>query len=805
MLSMLASLRHALRGLRRTPSFSIPAILVLAVGIGASVAVYGVVDAILFRPLDIPDADRVATICETNPAAGDYCSVSTPDLVDWARAGGVFDAIGAARTESMALRTARGAAGVNVGIAMPGFLRAVGASVARGRMLVDADGPPAGDGRTVVVSDEFWRSELGGAPDVLGRTIVLDGKRYAVVGVLRPGTAIPRLGGVRVWMPLPWDPATPANRDWRGFVAAAHLAPGVSMARAQARLRATQVALAAAYPDAVRGWGVDVHGMRELIVRGARPLLLAFLAAVALVLLLVCANVAGLLLARATAREREMAVRFALGAGRGRLVGQLLVESVVLSVLGGALGALLAGWGVDAFRALAPADIPRLDEVAVDGRLLLAAAALSLGAGVLVGLLPALSLGTPRTAQVFRAGRGSSADRRTRAARRALVAGQLALALVLVTSAGLLLRSFSNMLDWRPGFDTDHLLTFWTVASPGKYPQPAQALGFYDRVGAALRAQPAVRSVGTVSAGPLFGGGDGRTPILVAGRGWTRQEAPRVAWYDAGPDYFPTLGLPLLRGRLFGPDDDAGSPTVVVINHAMAERYWPGRDPIGATLSLPELDSVPTVRVVGVVGDVKPFLPDAPTEPELYFSNRQRTRFATYFVVRTDGDPAALAPAVRAALAGVDPDAEASHLGTMRSHIGGQLVRPRFEMLLAAVFAAIALLLGIIGVYGVIAYTIEARASEIGVRLALGATPAGVILWVLGDAGRMIAAGCLAGLGGALLFGRLLAGMIHGVSGHDPAVLLGAAGLLTLGALAAALRPALRAGRLDPMVTLRNE
>ncbi len=789
----------------RSPGFALPAILVLALGIGASVAVFSVVDHILFRPLPIRDSGRVVTLCETGPRSGDYCAVATPNLVEWARSSPSIEVMGAARTESMALRTAAGARGVTVGIAMPGFLRALAIAPERGRMLAAADGPPDGDGRVAVVSHEFWSRELGGDPDVLGRTLVLDGDSYRVIGVLPRGTSVPRLEHAQLWIPLPWDPATAQYRNWRGFASAARLAPGVSVEQARAELRRAESALAAAYPDAVRGWSVDVHPMRAYLVRSARPLLLALLCAVALVLLLACSTVSGLVLARAVGRRRDMAVRFALGAGRGRVASGLVVEGLALAVLGGGAGALLAVWGVHVLRALAPAGIPRLDRVAVDGRVLLVAGLVTVVTGLAVGLLPAMRLREQNLAHLFRGARGTSVDRKTRRSRRVLVAGQLALALVLVTGSGLLLRSFTNLLDWRPGFDTEHLLTFWTFASTGKYPEPPQVLSLYRRIDARLEGLPGVRSVGTVSAGPLFGGGDGLTPLLVQGRGWTRDQAPGVAWYDAGPNYFSTLGQPLLRGRTFRESDDTGSPTVAVIDRAMASRFWPDGDPVGATLALPELDGAPTVRVVGVVADVQPFLPDRAIEPEIYLSNRQRTRWATYFVIRTDGDPAALAPAVRRALAGIDPDLEASHLGTMRAHIDAQLVQPRFEMLVVSMFAVVAMLLAVLGLYGLIAYTTRARAGEIGMRLALGASPRRVVLWVLGDAAGMIAVGGLAGIAGGLLFARALRGTLHGVPTEDPVTFATAVVVLGTCALLAALRPAVQAGRVDPMKALREE
>lgn len=801
----MSDLRSALRRLRRRPGFTATAILTLALGIGATVAVFSVVDHVLLEPLPISHSDRVVTICETNPRTSDYCSVATPNLVDWSRAGKAFEVMGAARTESMALRTSGGARGVSVGIAMPGFLRAVGAAVERGRMLEDQDGPPTGDGKVALVTSQFWQNELGGEKDIIGRTLILDGERYVVIGVLSAESVVPRLDYAGLWVPLPWDPATPENRDWRGFVAAARLKPGFTVEEAQSELRSTESALATIHPEALDGWSVDVQRMRDYVVRGSRAPLFTFLAAVGLVLLLVCANISSLMLAHATSMQREMAVRFALGAGRRRLMRQHLADSLLLSLIGGGGGVLVAIWGVRLFRLLAPPGIPRLNEISVDARALLVTLGISVSAGLVMGLVPAIRIRELRLGEIFRGGRSPSVDRSTHRFRRWLVVGQLALGLVLVSSAGLLLHSFNNLLGWQPGFDTDHLVTFWTVASPGKYPQAAQALDVYRRISMALEAQPGVRAVGTVSAGPLFGGGDGLTPFLIAGRGWRRDAAPGVAWYDAGPNYFPTLGLPLLRGRLFEESDRADGPTVVVINQAMARHYWQDQNPIGSTISFPELDGAPAARVIGVVADIKPFLPEHEAPAEVYFSNRQRTRWATYFVVRTDGDTAALLPAIRRNLQGIDPDLEASQLGTMEDHIGAELARPRFEMLLVTVFAVLALLLALIGIYGLVAYSTQARSGEIAVRLALGASPRGILWWTLADVGAMVSVGTLIGLAGTYLFAKLLAGTIHGLSQHDPLTLISAASVLVLGALVASIRPARRAARVDPMEMLRHE
>ncbi len=801
MRAMLHDARHALRGLARTPTFAVAALLILSLGIGASVAIYSIADHILFRPLDLPDSERLVTICEKHESLR-ACTVATPNLVDWTGQTPAIEAMGAARSETMALRGDGRSQSVVGGIAMPGFLLALGLQPARGRLFTDADAPPAAAGDVAVVTDGFWREEMGADPGAVGRPIELDGKRYTVIGVLPADAMVPRLDYVRVWVPLPWDPAAEENRDWRGFVAAARLAPGASVEDAERQLRSADRAMAEQHPDALKGWDVQVLRIRDYLTADARPLLFAFLAVAVLVLALVVANMAGLLLTRATARELEIAVRRALGAGSIQVVSQLLAESLVLAVLGGLGGILVAVWAVRAFVSFAPAGIPRLDEVAVDGSALLVAMVVALGSGMLFGLAPALGARGADLQRIFRGGRGVSSDRRAGRTRARLVIAQLSLALILVTGAGLLVRSFNGLLRWDPGFDTEHLLTFWLPVSEGEYATPPEVLQVYRRVEEGLAALPGVRGVGTVSAGPLFGGGDGTTPFLVEGRGGTIENAPAVAWYDAGPGYFSTLGVPLLRGRMFTERDVAGGPLVVVINRAMGERFWPDADPIGARLRLPREDM--TVEVIGVVEDIRPFYPGRPPAPELYFSNRQRTRWSTYFVLRTSGAPGALAGPATSVVQGIDPDLQPSSMATMPDHIAGVLVGPRFTMLLVGLFAFLAVILGLVGLYGVIAYGVEARRGEIGVRLALGASPRGIVGWVVRDAAVLVAIGGGIGIIGALLFERLLASMIYGISPLDPPAYLAAVALLLLGALAASTAPALRAGGVDPARSLRE-
>jgi len=801
---LISDVRYAVRLLSKSPLFAISSIAVLGLGIGASTAVFSVVDHVLLRPLAIEEANRVVTICETHESLRGACVASTPDVIDWQSHSRTLESFGAARTQVRTLRGSDRTRLINAGIATPGFLPALGIRAATGRLFGPADMPPGATGRVAVLTHEFWQSELGGASDVEGRTLTLSGEEFEVIGVLPPGVRVPRQDGADVWLPLPWDPAREEDRDWRGFRTVARLVPGTSIEQAQAELEVIQAQLAASYPETVEGWGVTVRPMLDFVVGGARQTLLLFLGAVGIVLLIVCVNMAGLLLARATGRSLEMVVRSALGARPRRLARQLLTESVVLAVLGGALGALLAVWGTDAFVALAPPGIPRIDEVSVDLRVLAFAFVVAAATGVVSGLAPVLSAGRIDLAQALREGRTFSTRRRAEHARRGLVVAELAMATMLLTGAGLLIRSFAGLLDWTPGFETEHVLTFQVFPPAGTYEEPDQVLALYRELEGRLAALPGVASVGTASAGPLFGGGDGAAPFLIEGRpGQDPAHLPSVLWFDASPGYFETLGVPLVEGRMFGEDDGASAEAVAVVNRAMARRYWPESSPLGEVLTMSELDA--TVRIVGVVGDVQPFDPDEVAQPEVYFSNRQRTRWATYFVLRTTTDPGALAGPATAAVQEVDPGIVPIRLQALPDLAATEVVRPRFEMLLVGLFAAIALVLAMVGVYGVIAYTVEQRRYEIGVRMALGAGRAHVVRWVVRDGLRLALLGGVLGLVGALAFGRVLGSMLYGVSPTDPLANGVMTAALMLAAIAASTIPAIRASRVDPLESLRQE
>lgn len=796
-------LRFGFRQMTRAPGFTAVAVLVLGLGIGTSTAIFGAVDNILFRPLDLPGSERLVWLCEEHEQTG-CIPVTPPNAADWAERAGSLEAIGLGRGTSFRLHREGGSEGIGGGLATPGLFRALGVSAARGRLLQADDMLPRGGGRVVVLSHELWQTELGGAPDVIGQTLTLDDETYTVIGILPAGVVVPRLEWVRLWVPLPFDARSEENRDWHGFRGYGRLAEGVLPSEAERELNRIQAELAAVYPEAVRGWSVRVRPMKEVVVGSTRPLLLLFLGAVAVVLLIVSVNLASFLLARATNRARELAVRSALGADRPALVRQLLVEAGLLAACGGAVGVLAAVWAADAFVALAPPGVPRIDEVGIDGRVLAFGLAATGASAMIFGLAPISRIRAFDLAGVLKTGRGGIGDRRSSGLRRALVVTELALALALVLSAGLLLRSFGAFVAWDPGFDIGEVLTFQVYPPTSRYPDDEAVVGFYRDARERLAAIPGVESVGTASAGPLFGGSDGTSPFLVEGGAEIPiQDAPRVRWYDVGPGYFPTLGVPIIAGRNLSDDDGLGHTPTALVNEIMAARHWPGGSPVGARLQLPVWET--DVTVVGVVPAIRPLQPDATPEPALYVSNRQYPRWATHFVLRTDGDPLRVAGAVREVVAGLDPDVEAIRLATMEASLADRLVGPRFNVLLVGLFAVIAVVLGATGVYGVIAYAVALRTREIGIRMALGADRDQVLRSVLRDGLRLVGLGLGAGIVAALVFTRLLRGVIVGVQPTDPLAVGGTVAVMAVTGLAAALVPAIRAARTDPVEAIRTE
>jgi predicted permease len=797
--SALRDLRFALRTLVRAPGFVIAAVTTLALGIGANAAIFSVVNAILLRPLPLVEPDRLVSICEVNPAVAGFCIASPPNVEDWSRQSQAFEALGIARDWPFILKTDDGVEGMNGGIATPAFFKVLRFNPELGRLFVPADLDP-GSNHVVVLTHATWRSRFGSDPAIIGRTLTLDNEIYTVIGVLPADAQVPQMEYFQLWAPLDFDPRDESERSWRGFRALGRLAENASLDEAQSEMSTIASRLASQFPETNDGWGVRLVPLHEAVVGSARTMLLVFLGAVGLVLLVGCANIANLLLARSTGRRRELAVRRALGASRSRLIRLLLGESLLVALLGGAAGLLLAVWAVKAFVALAPGGIPRLDEVTIDARVLGFALAVSLATSVLFGLVPALQATALNLNQELREGdRGTR--RRDLGVRGLLVVSEVALALMLLIGAGLLTQSFATLLRWRPGFDRDNLLTVWLLASSGKYETGDQVQSLFTQISEAVEVLPDVEKVGLASAGPLFGGRE-TDEFLVEGRSEpTSGDAPVARWYDVSPSYFSTLGIPVVEGRGFTEGDAREAPRVAVINESAARRYWPGEDPVGQLVTMYGR----TMRIVGVVADVQPLKAGTAIDSEIYWPQRQAPRYATFLVIRTRSNPPGVVRNIRARIQQIDPDLQISSFNTMDQLVARQLVSPRFNMLLLGIFAAVALVLAAVGIYGVVTYSVAQRTREMGIRMALGAQRWRIVRGVVAQGMFPVAIGVALGLAGAVGLSRVLATMIFGVSPTDLPTFIVVACALTSVATFACLVPAHRATKVDAVVALREE
>jgi putative ABC transport system permease protein len=800
----------SLRLLLRQPSFTIVALAALALGIGANTAIFSVVDAVLWRPLPYTDADRILSLAEQRPREGQrYGAVSPADFFDWRREATSFAAMAAFNPGAFNVTGVGEPERVRMLAVSPGFFDALALPPVMGRGF-HADEEMFGRHRVVVLTDAFWRRSFGAAPDIVGRAVTFDGNPYEVVGVLPP----------QFWWPSPADALVPlALTDGDRRLRSAHflwvigrLRPGVSEQAARDELDIIGARLENAYPDDNKGHGPSLRGLREAWVGDVRTALLVLLGAVGCVLLIACANVATLLLARAAIRQKELSIRRAIGATRGQLVRQLLTESLVISFIGGTIGLLVGGWGLSALKLMLPAqfsELPGIDHMGVDGRVLIAAVVASAATGVIFGVLPALVASDRQMALAVREeSRSGTSGVRTRRLRSALVVAELAFSLVLLAGAALLIVSFKNLVDVAPGFPAEHLALARLSLPSSRYGEPARAVAFYDEVMNRLRAAPGVQQVAATSA-PPFTGLDARLDLDIDRRTVESKGPVRAHPRLVSSDYFSTLGIQVVRGRGFTNHDDPAAPAVAVINEAAARRYWPDDDPIGRRISL----GSPTrwMEIVGIVGDVRHTSLDVEPEPEAFIPMPQGFRAlgdglvrSLTLVVRTAGDPVKIAPALRTIVTAIDPQ---QPLGTVRSmdeliaeSVGGQ----RLNFVLVSAFAVVALLLTAAGLYGVMAYLVAERTREIGVRMALGATPRQVVSMVLGQAGAMMAIGIGIGVAGALLMSRAIGSLLFGVSTLDPRIYVVVTMLLGFVALCAAAVPSLRATRIDALIVIRD-
>ncbi|MGE4066987.1 MAG: ADOP family duplicated permease [Vicinamibacterales bacterium] len=808
---------YALRRLAATPAFTLTALLTLALGIGANAAIFSVVNSVLLRPLPFPDADRLYAVYSANKTAGNMdAPVSPVDLDDWrARRQGIDDIGG--------FWYAEGSSGVNMSgrgaprrlssvFYTPGFLGALGVAPAAGRLPREDEMVRGGHDTVVLLTYGFWMREFGGDPRVVGSTLTLDDQPMDVIGVLPRSMNYP-VGSADVFIPYSTIPDTsiPRLRQVRVLDVVARAKAGVSEDAVRAELQTITAALAAEYPEDANWDGATVRPLAEVITGPVRGSLFVLFGAVGLVLLMACVNVAALQLARAMGRSREMAVRLALGARRSRILRQLLTESLALSLAGGALGLLVARYGLAALLALSAGQLPRADEIALDGTVVLFTLVLAVATGVLFGILPAWRASDGRGTLELREGGRSIAGHGHRRWRRALIVAEVAVSMMLVVGAGLMARSFVALLNVDPGFRPDHLLAVQFTMDPDRFgprdpdaPVTAgspYALAYQDII-ERVRLIPGVVSAGAVKDPPFRGNGE-RVGFMLPGRPLgPNDQQPTATAIHVSEGYFATIGATLAEGREFTPRDRGGAPFVVVVNEAFARQYFPGQRAAGERMLMG--GGVP-VEIVGVVNDIRQVAMSEPARPTVYLHNLQNSRVKTTIVARTAGDPLQLTEAVQQAIWSVDPLQPITSVFTFDDAVSRALAQPRLLTVLLGGFGLVGLLLGAIGVYGLLAAAVNEQRREFGVRLALGARPGQVLGAVVRRGVAVTLVGVVIGLAGAVGVTRFMRAVLYGVEPVDP-LTFGAMALVLIAVSAlASWLPARRAARLDPAETLRAE
>ena len=802
MTTLLQDIRFGVRTLAKRPGFALVAVLTLALGIGANTAIFTVVNAVLLRPLPFRDAERLVIVYETTQSVPrDY--VSVPNLEDYRAGSRSFEGFATYVPQSVNL-TGAGAEPERVvgAFVTSSFFPVVGVEPARGRAF-QAEDDAQGGGHVAILNHELWQRRFGADPEVVGRSLTFNGEPYTVVGVMPEGFAFPAFAPDVLLPAQKWPNYNPVRSQHNSWVFG-RLRPGVARGAAEDELRAVAERLEAAYPEENRGRGVTLVGLHEQTVEDVRPALLVLLSAVGLILLIACANIANLLLARGASRQREVALRSALGASRWRLLRQMLTETLLLALAGGAAGLLLAQWGVDALLALNPGDLPTTQRIALDGRVLAFSLGLSALTGFVFGIVPALQLSKTDVSRALKeGGRGGGEGRERARVRGAFVVLQVAISLVLLVGAGLLLNSFYRLLRTSPGFNPQNLLTMEYRIPKNRYAKGEQQWAFHREVVERVRALPGVESAAVVRGLPFSGNG-GTVTYLVPGQPAPPAGQEQKTLENAiDPHYLATVGLPLIRGRNFTHADGPQSPPVLLVNRTLAERLWPGEDPLGRQLELP--DAKVTASVVGVVGDAKQYDIAEQQRPQIYTAYAQNPHIFGTLVVRARVEPMSLAETVKKTVWSVDPEQPVWKVRTLERLVERSVAGRRFLLTLMACFAGLAVLLTALGLYGVVSYTVAQRTHEIGVRVALGAQRRDVLRLVLSQGMGLVLVGLVVGLAGAYGATRWLSSLLYGVTATDPLTYAGVALLLVAVALLACLIPARRATKVDPMVALRYE
>lgn len=800
-------MRYAMRTLMRWPAFTIIAVFTLALGIGANTAIFTVVNAVLLRPLAYRDPSRIVLVEEKSQFP--TITTSYENYVDWRDQSHSFESMQASCPTAMTLTGLGDPQLLLARYATSGFFPLLGIQPIAGRNFSSAEDTASG-APVAIISYGLWQ-RLGGNSNWIGKSIELSSKSYTVIGILPPRFQF--LQPADVFVPLePWATTLPDDRNWHpGIYPVARLRRGVSAAQARAEMVGITARLEKQYPDYNTGTSADVVPMQEEVVKNVRPALVVLLWAVGFILLIACANVANLQLARAASRSREIAIRSALGASRGRIIRQLLTESVVVAALGGGLGLWLANAALGPLLQLSAGAVPDVSGIRIDPWVLGFTVAASLLTGILFGLLPALRTAQPDLREALNeSGRSSTSGAGSRALRSVLVVAEIAIAMLLLVGAGLLLRSFERMESSAAGFAPDHLLVADLPLSQNAYPRSAQRFAFYDHLLESARALPGVRSAGAASFLPMSGNGSlihfniyGRPPK-------TPHDYIAAGYRTITPQYLETLNVPLIAGRMLAQTDKENAPAVVVVNASFAKQFFGAESPLGERMQIgatPE-DSVPWLEIVGVVGDMRRGLATEP-QAEMYLPYKQADAvlpvFSLSIVVRTAVDPAAESSALRAALGEIDKNQPLVRVRTMEDNMATSAAQPRFRTWLLGLFALLALLLSTIGIYGVMSYSVTQRVHEIGIRIALGAHPSQVFRLVTGEGLRLALAGVAIGSGASLALTRVLRSFLYEVSPLDPITYGTVAAVLAAVALLASYLPARRATRVDPLLALRHE
>jgi putative ABC transport system permease protein len=802
MSDMLADFRYALRALRRQPTFVLIAVLTLTLGIGANTAIFSVVKAVLLNPLPYQDPEEIVVLWESNPE-GTLGQVSIPTYLDWQRDVTTIESMAAYRHADFSYKGTGDPRTVPGVRATPELFNVLRASARVGRTFV-ADEATWGADNVVVLSHGFWERTLGGRSGLVGTAVELDSQPFTVVGIMPPGFEFPTSEDVELWTPLAFNPndAHGSSRRSRSLLVVGRMTSGTSAEQAQQELNVVAAQIATEYPQSNEGWGVRLVAAHEQLVAAARPALVVLMGAVGFLLLIVCANMANLLLARLSSRRREIAVRGALGAGRWEVARPILAESLVLSVTGGVLGLLVAVGGLRLLAALPEGRLPRMDQIQLDSGVLLFTTAVSVVVALAFGMLPALHASRSHLRENLTESTGATSSFAARRLLNGLVVVEVALALMLLVGAGLMTRSFSRLLEVNPGFEASNVMTAQVLLPQTLYRERFQQVQFFEDVVERLRQAPGVESASAVSSLPMQSLGIERAlPFTVEGDVPPENEDPRADVIMVAVGYFETMKIPLRSGRFLDERDTADTERTAVINETMARRYFPDGDPIGQFIQNPHGRE----EVVGVVADVRGQSLDSEPKKQVYLPLRQSPVNSMALVARTERDPMSFASTIQREIWSVDAQQPIYDLSTMDQLLARAVFLPRLSTTLLSTFALGALLLAALGIYGVLSYSVGQRTREIGLRMALGADIGNTLGLVVRNSMVLIVVGVGVGLAAAALLARSMAGVLYGVSPFDVPSFASAAAVLVIAGLSASLVPARRATRVDPMVALREQ